>query len=143
MSSGRINYLEKKYAPNRLATGEMVSTKYKSEVNRRQYRQRRYFEVKTLAHKYDFNAYTVEKTMFIINFVNDLKKLYKRAKLEQITIAILLYCKWEDNPALELDKTKPWEDYELDWKMYSRIISRILMIYRKNDRVPYNGTNLE
>lgn len=121
----------------------MVSTEYKSEVNRRQYRQRRYFEVKTLAHKYDFNACTVEKTMFIIDLVNDLKKLYNRAKLEQIIIAILLYCKWEDNPALELDKTKPWKDYELDWKMYSRIISKILNFYRRNDRVPYTGTNLE
>lgn len=136
----RIRFLENKYAPHKLSKDEKVSKEYKSEINCKQYKLRRYFEVKSIAHKYNFNTFIVEKTMFIIEKVGDIKNLHRRAKIEQIIASILLFSKFEDLVTGDVDKTQMWEDYDLNWKLYSIVIANLLKYYRKNEKILYGCT---
>lgn len=133
----RIKFLENKYAPHKLSNGEKVSKEYESKINRKRYRLRRYFEVKNIAHEYKFNVDSLTKAMFLIEKIDDIQSLHRKATLKQIIASILLFCKYENKLIARVDESKIWKDYNLNWKLYCIVIMNMLIYYRQQNNVPY------
>ena len=128
-----IEYLLEKYSPYHLSNGEVVSPEYKAKIKRNGYRLKREYKVKEIGRQYGFSKFTIEKTVWLINHIDNLKDLCNNYTLEKIIVALGLFCMIEN--CKEVPFRNIWIEYDLTWREYALIVSRVLSFYRFNMEV--------
>ena len=124
----RINYLQKVYSTTNKAPGEKVTRKPLDKQRNINLKNRRIDELLT----YINNPYTVKEEVHqICTEVDDLKQLCPKCKFEQIVAVIILYVQRIYNNKLIEERTKLWREFDLTWKLYGRIVGRILVLTRE------------
>ena len=137
-SYNRANYLLKRYTPNHITTNECVSKEYKAKVDKRIYQNRQFRQIESILNEINNPNLVRDDVHYICNEIDNLKTLCRRCTIEQIIVTIILYCQRQYNNRLEEERTKIWKKYELSWKLYSRIIARLLSETRKNRNLERN-----
>lgn len=134
----RAKYLLERYTPTHITTNECVSKEYKAKVDKQRHYNNKRRQINSILNEIN-NPNTVrEEVHSICDEIDNLKILCRTCKVEQIIAVIILYVQRIHNVKLAEEKTRLWNHYELTWKIYSRIIARLLIETRKN-RVPISN----
>ena len=140
MSKGReyhrIMYLQDRYKPNRISPHEEVSKEYKSEINKRIHIRHKRNDIEGLLTEINNPATVREEVHAICDEIGNLKVLCRKCKVEQIIAIIILYVQRLHNPVMKEERTRLWNHYELSWKLYGRVIARLLRETRANRCLP-------
>ena len=132
----RINFLLGKYKHNRISTGEQVSREYKAEIDRQIHNRHKRNDINKLLTEVN-NPQTIKREVYAIcDEIGDLKKLCRNCKFEQIVSVIILYVQRQYNQNMKEEKTRLWNHYDLSWKLYGRIVARLLRETRKSKPLP-------
>lgn len=132
----RIKNLLNKYGEYNVNQGEKLYGETRRKINKNYYGTQRTHLIDSLLTEIN-NPLTVKNEVYgIITEIDDLKVLCRTCKIEQIISVIILYVQRLHNPVMKEEKTRLWNHYELSWKIYSRIIARLLRETRKNRCLP-------
>ena len=132
----RVQYLLDKYKINKISAGELVSKEYKAKVDKQIHQRHKLNDINKLLTEVN-NPNTIKEEVYsICEEIGDLKTLCRTCKLEQIVAVIILYVQRLHNPVMKEEKTRLWNKYELSWKLYARIIARLLRETRANRCLP-------
>ena len=132
----RAKYLLERYTPNHITPNECVSKEYKAEVDKRRHYNSKRRQIEYLLNEIN-NPNTVrEEVHDICREIDNLKILCRTCKVEQIIAVIILYVQRIHNTKIAEEKTRLWNHYDLSWKLYSRIIARLLRETRRNRCLP-------
>ena len=127
----RAKYLLKRYTPNRITTGEQVSKEYKAKIDKANHNRHNKDLINQLLTEVNNPATIHDEVHSICTEIDNLKVLCRRCKVEQIVAVIILYVQRTHNSLMKEEKTRLWNHYDLSWKLYSRIVARLLMETRK------------
>jgi len=132
----RIEKLLNKYGEYNVNQGEKLYGDVRKKINKNYYGTQRTHLIDSLLTEIN-NPHTVKNEVYgIIKEVDDLKVLCRTCKIEQIISVIILYVQRLHNPVMKEEKTRLWNHYDLSWKLYSRIIARLLRETRRNRCLP-------
>ena len=132
----RIQKLLNKYGEYNVNQGEKLYGETRKKINKNYYGTQRTHLIDSLLTQIN-NPHTVKKEVYgIINEIDDLKVLCRTCKIEQIVAVIILYVQRLHNPVMKEEKTRLWNHYDLTWKLYARIIARLLRETRKSKFLP-------
>jgi hypothetical protein len=132
----RIKYLKEKYSQYNVNKGEKLYGKTRQTINKNYYNTQRTHLIDGLLNEIN-NPQTVKKEVYgIIYEIDNLKVLCRTCSVEQIVAVIILYVQRLHNPVMKEEKTRLWNHYELTWKIYARIIARLLRETRKSRCLP-------
>ena len=132
----RVQYLLKKYKNNRISTGEEVSKQYRAKIDKQIHKRHKRNDIDKLLTEIN-NPNTVREEVYAIcDEIDNLKILCRTCKLEQIIAVIILYVQRLHNPKMREEKTRLWNHYDLSWKLYGRIVARLLRETRANRCLP-------
>ena len=136
----RIRYLERKYNDYNVAPGEILSKHSRQKIDKNYNQLQRKIQIDYILNEIN-NPRTVRDEVYNILLSENLQDLCRRCKIEQIIAIIILYVQRLHNNNLKEEKTKLWNKYDLSWKLYGRIISRLLTKTRKNKVIDYEYRN--
>ena len=132
----RIKYLKEKYSQYNVNKGETLYGKTRKTINKNYYNTQKKHLIDQLLNEIN-NPQTVKREVYgIIHEFDNLKVLCRTCKVEQIVAVIILYVQRLHNPVMKEEKTRLWNKYELSWKLYARIIARLLKETRANRCLP-------
>ena len=127
----RIKYLEKRYSQMNITKDECVSKEYHAKINKNYNNSLKKRQIDMLLTEIR-NPLTVKDEVHgICAEIDNLKTLCRTCKVEQIIAVIILYVQRIHNNNLYEEKTALWNHYDLTWKLYSRIVARLLVETRK------------
>ena len=132
----RVQYLLNKYKINKISAGELVSKEYKAKVDKQIHKRHKRNDIEKILNDINNPATVRDEVYAICDEIDDLKKLCRTCKFEQIVSVIVLYVQRLYNPVMREEKTRLWNKYELTWKLYARIIARLLRETRANRCLP-------
>ena len=128
----RVEYLLNRYTATHITTNECVSKEYKAKVDKTRHENSKRIQIEYLLNEIN-NPHTVRDEVHdICKEIGNLKILCRTCKVEQIIAVIILYVQRIHNNKIAEEKTRLWNHYDLSWKLYSRIIARLLVETRKN-----------
>lgn len=128
----RIQNLLNKYDNYNVNQGEKLYGETRRKINKNYYGSQRTHLIDSLLTEIN-NPHTVKNEVYgIIKEIDDLKVLCRKCKLEQIIAVIILYVQRTHNPVMKEERTRLWNHYELSWKLYSRVLARLLRETRRN-----------
>lgn len=132
----RIKYLEKKYNEYNVNKDETLYGETRKTINKNYYNTQKTHLIDSLLTEIN-NPQTVKKEVYgIIREFDNLKVLCYKCKIEQIIAVIILYVQRLHNNILKEEKTRLWNHYDLSWKLYGRIVARLLRETRKSKPLP-------
>lgn len=132
----RINRLLDKYGQYNVNKGEKLYGDTRRTINKNYYNTQKKHLVDQLLTEIN-NPLTVKREVYgIIQEFDNLKVLCRKCKVEQIIAIIILYVQRLHNPVMKEERTRLWNHYELSWKLYSRVIARLLRETRRNRCLP-------
>ena len=132
----RIKYLKDKYSQYNVIQGEKLYGETRKTINKNYYNTQKKHLVDQLLNEIN-NPLTVKKEVYgIIKEFDNLKVLCRKCKVEQIVAVIILYVQRLHNPVMKEEKTRLWNHYNLSWKLYARIVARLLKETRANRCLP-------
>lgn len=132
----RINWLLDKYGQYNVNQGEKLYGETRRTINKNYYNTQKKHLVDQLLNEIN-NPQTVKREVYgIIREFDNLKVLCRKCKVEQIVAVIILYVQRLHNPVMKEERTRLWNHYGLSWKLYSRIIARLLRETRRNRCLP-------
>lgn len=132
----RINRLLDKYGQYNVNQGEKLYGDTRRTINKNYYNTQKKHLVDQLLNEIN-NPLTVKSEVYgIIQEFDNLKVLCRKCKVEQIIAVIILYVQRLHNPVMKEERTRLWNHYDLSWKLYSRIIARLLRETRRNRCLP-------
>lgn len=132
----RIKYLKEKYSQYNVNKGETLYGKTRKTINKNYYNTQKKHLIDQLLNEIN-NPQTVKREVYgIIHEFDNLKVLCRTCKVEQIVAVIILYVQRLHNPVMKEEKTRLWNKYELSWKLYARIVARLLRETRANRCLP-------
>lgn len=132
----RVQYLLDKYKINKISAGEIVSKEYKAQVDKQIHKRHKRNDIEKILADINNPSLVRDEVYNICEEIDDLKKLCRTCKFEQIVAVIILYVQRTHNPVMKEERTKLWNKYDLSWKLYSRIIARLLRETRANRCLP-------
>ena len=128
----RIKHLLKKYDEYNVNQGERLYGETRKKINKNYYGTQRTHMIDSLLTEIN-NPHTVKNEVYgIIKEVDDLQVLCRTCKFEQIVAVIILYVQRLHNPVMKEERTRLWNHYDLSWKVYARIVARLLRETRRN-----------
>ena len=128
----RAKYLLKRYTPNRITTGEEVSKEYKAKIDKANHDRHKKDLINGILGEVNSPLTVKDEVHSICAEVDDLKILCRTCKIEQIVAVIVLYVQRLHNNQLKEERTRLWNHYDLSWKLYARIVARLLRETRKS-----------
>lgn len=132
----RINRLLDKYSQYNVNQGEKLYGDTRRTINKNYYNTQKKHLIDQLLNEIN-NPNTVKTEVYgIIREFDNLKVLCRTCKVEQIVAVIILYVQRLHNPVMKEERTRLWNHYDLSWKLYSRIIARLLRETRANRCLP-------
>ena len=132
MDENRIKYLEKKYSETNVAKGEVLLKSSISRINKNYYTNQKRRRVDGILNEVKNRDSIKEEVHQIVASIPSLKEICRNCKEETIIAVIILYVQKTRNSRFYPERTKLWSKYELDWKIYSLILLRLLQWHRKN-----------
>lgn len=125
--ANRIKYLSKEYSETHASREECFITN--SPIKKRLNKNYKDKQLKQLVDDVliDVSQRKIirEEVMFIV-LHNNLSKLCGNCSREKIISVIILFVLRGYNPKLKEEEHKLWKKYDLNWKIYARIIANIL-----------------
>ena len=132
----RINRLLDKYGQYNVNQGEKLYGDTRRTINKNYYNTQKKHLVDQLLNEIN-NPLTVKSEVYgIIQEFDNLKVLCRKCKVEQIIAVIILYVQRLHNPVMKEERTRLWNHYDLSWKLYGRVIARLLRETRRNRCLP-------
>ena len=133
----RIEKLKKKYSETNIAKGERVSTATRKNINDKYYDNQQRRVVDGVLNNVR-NKDTVKEEVHEIVKTVRLKDLCHNCEEELIISVIILYCFKSRNSQYRIERTRLWKEYNLNWRIYSLIISNLLKVTRENTDILVN-----
>lgn len=128
----RIKRLQYEYGESNLNSRELVSPTYRKQINKKYYDKQNIFIIDGVLAELDPNVMRmIKKEVYQICNSVVLKELCHNCKIEVIISAIILYVWRTRRKQLRIEQTKLWKKYELDWRKYALIMSRLLQKTRE------------
>ena len=129
----RLKHLEYEYGETNLNSKEIVSSAYRSEINKKYKAKQDIFIIDGVLYQLDPHVQKmIKKEVYQICNSVRFKDLCYNCKVEQIIAAIILYVWKTRHKTLREDQTRLWNKYNLSWKKYALILSRLLQKTREN-----------
>lgn len=130
-----INYKKKEYSETHTNSQELFITNSptRKRINRNNNQTKLKETIKEVTEKTNNKVIydEVENICLQIKF----REICGNCARERIIAVISLYVLRKYQPKLKEEEHKLWREYNLNWKLYSRIISNILRSLRKNSRI--------
>ena len=87
--------------------------------------------IDTIQHELSLTKTEKEKIKHIIKKTG-LKQLYKNATAEQIILALTIFIKEEESgQTVKIERYKIYNDNNIDYRFYSRVLRNLLIYYRQ------------
>lgn len=135
-TNNRINYLSKEFSTTHANSEEVFITNspIKRSINQNNNKTRMkktINEVLSCLRNKDVIYTEVE----YLCFHNDFKKLCGNCSKEKIIAILGLFVLRTYVPKLKEEENPLWREYNLNWKLYSRVIANVLKLLRENQRI--------
>ena len=128
----KIRRLEYEYGESNLNSRELVSPTYRKKINKKYYDKQNIFIIDGVLAELEPNVMRmIKKEVYQICNSVVLKELCYNCKIEAIIAAIILYVWRTRHKQLRVEQTKLWKKYDLDWRKYALIMSRLLQKTRE------------
>ena len=127
----RIKYLEKKYSETNVAKGELLSPSTIKRINKNYNQNQKRRRVDAILNNVK-NKDTIKDEVHNIVDNTSLKSLCYNCSEEQIIAVVILYVSKTRVKGYRIDRTKLWNEYNLNWQRYGLIISNLLKDVREN-----------
>ena len=123
----RIKKLEYEFGETNLNSQELVSPTYRKEINKKYYKKQNVFIIDGVLSELEPNVRKMLKTE-VYQICNSfrLKELCWNCKVEAIIATIILYVWKTRHKKLRIEQTRLWKKYDLSWRRYALIMSRLL-----------------
>lgn len=129
----RITYLSKEYNETHLNSQELVSSKFKSDTNKKYYDREQIKIVDDVLYTISsFTANLLKEQVYYIVKHFRLKELCSRCKTEVIVACIVIFVWKGFNKRLIIDDNRLWREYGLSWEVYGRVMDNLLRKTREN-----------
>lgn len=135
MDERRLKYLEKKYSETNVAKDEILPIS-KKVINKKYYNNQKRRRVDMILNEVKNRNTIKEEVHQIVKTIGDFNNICRNCTDEIIIATIILYVQKTRNTRFYPERTRLWRKYDLNWKTYSLILSRILEYTRKQTPVP-------
>lgn len=130
----KIKNLERRFSETNVDKDEILSKETRKQINRTYYKKQQKRIVDGILNEVK-NRNSIKEEVHDIIDETPLKSLCANCKEEVIIATIILYCLKLRNTSYQIEKSKLWKKYDLTWKKYSLIISKLLQQTRAKQSV--------
>lgn len=130
----KIKNLERRFSENNVNIGECLSKDTRKQINRNYYKKQQKRTVDGILNEIK-NRNSIKEEVHDIIDETPLDKLCGNCKEEVIIATIIIYCLKIRNTSYQVEKSNLWKDYNLTWKKYALIISRLLQQTRAKQKI--------
>lgn len=137
--ANKINYASKEYSETHVNSKELFITN--SPTRKRINKQNNNTKIKREIDEVIFkipNRNVIKEEIENICFANEFRKICGNCSRKKIIAVVSLYVLRMYNQKLKEEEHYLWQDYNLNWKVYSRIISNILRYTRENSKIGFS-----
>ena len=128
----RIKRLQYEYGETNLNSKELVSPAYRKQINRKYYEKQNIFIIDGVLAELEPNVMRmIKKEVYQICNSVKLKDLCWNCKIEVIISIIILYVWKTRHNKLRIEQTRLWKKYDLDWRKYALVMSKLLQKTRE------------
>lgn len=133
----RIQYLEDKYSPTKIAQGELLPKETVSRIKKESYNNKKHLHVDTILTQTRNPERIKEEVHDIIDHV-DFREICPRCTSEQLISVVVLYCQRQHSSDFKEERTCLWNKYGLSWRLYARVVANLLSKYRGGRLLEFN-----
>ena len=133
----RIKNLEKKYTETNVAQGEVLKKDTISQINKNYNKKLQKRRIDSILSEV-FNRDSIKNEVHDIIDDYGLKELCKNCKDELIISCIILYVTKMRNTNYKIENSPLWKKYDLTWRKYSLIVSRLCYKAREERNIRTN-----
>ena len=134
-----INYASKEFSETHTNSKEafITNSPTRKRINKNNRNAKIKREIDEVIHDLP-NKNVIKSEVENICFANEFRKICGNCSRQKIIAVVSLYVLRMYNPQLHEETHYLWREYNLSWKLYSRIISNILRYTREDSRIGFS-----
>ena len=133
----RIKSLEKKYSTTNINKGEELTKETISQINKEYHKKLRKRQVDSILALVNNRDSIKQEVHDIINDYG-LKGFCRNCKAEVIISCVILYVCKTRNRKFDIEHSGLWKRYDLNWKVYSNVVTKLSMKSREERKIRTN-----